>query len=208
MLKAYPGESTAKEMLSSMADLAHYPKTLAEAVTTPRVWHMKSQESKMNPGRLIFLTSGVTEPAVPGGTYEAGSHPVLIRRPRSGERPQTLQIVGLLMCVGVIVEAADRNRLINVAAGMHFVTPKMVKNHKLTEPGLEALAGLRNLLPDQQGLQLTLLYATIPGSTNDADAAEACDLIEQHLKIGLRRRFRGAAQRTYTLSADGTGTLD
>ena len=218
----YPEEWS--DILSSLNEFGHAPKTVDEAVSDERHFTVTREEVPdygvlWNP----VLQTVVTEVDGGGKTREAGDIPVLVLRPE--ENFEELKISGLIMCVGIVIEAKRDDGRINAAAGAHFVTPicieeseesgddeeesKSSDNFKINSHGISVLKGLTDLASPHGTLSAKLFTAVGAGekkSIPEKQAEQAVELITKALSMPVTVMI-GESTRNYQLDADGTSAV-
>jgi hypothetical protein len=205
----YPGTER-EEMLSVMSDFPHYPRSIAAALADPRRFYLTRKEDE-NGVAYVAEADALPTQVIGGRTREAGSRPVLITRPDVGF--EGLEIKGLIMCVGIIIEAQREGR-IQAAAGSHFVTNDMITDGEINQRG-RMLIEMQIQMVRHHGTPTALLMHILgqggphrTGSESDGDLA-----VRQITDFLLDRSIKGVnitaglAQRSYRLNTDGTSTL-
>jgi hypothetical protein len=212
-LKAkYPTEW--KDIFSATGEFGNAPKTLEDAVADKRRYIMTRVDDPEF-GVLWSADEGVMEKEAKGGgkTREAGATPVLVLRPQ--ESFEEMKISGLIMCVGVVVEARGDDDKIKAAAGGHFVTPDCMeeaetpKGFTINSDGSSFINGLVELAKPHGKLSAILMTAQGLGqkkSGAEEDAAQAVKLITDALGMPVTVS-NGASTRNYQLRADGTSKV-
>lgn len=144
-----------------------------------------------------------------GFSRSAGARPELVTRPEAGF--EQIDISGLLMCVGIVIEDYDEGGT-NAAVGAHFVTPDEIEGANLNDRGVGQLNTMLELIGGFGGeLAATLCYA--PGQNGDpsGDTIVALDLINGFLTdrgVGNIQVIETGADITYRLLSNGMPSLE
>jgi hypothetical protein len=202
-----------KEIISAMNDIANYPRTIQAALADSR--RIKVEECYRDEHGVFFeAVAEALEKKVEGGvSIEAASRPELVNRPEEGFRE--LQIKGLIMCIGIVIEAGDENGEIKAVTGSHFVTPVYIVKGEINTEGKKALLEQVAMTKPYGTLKAKLMHVDYAkegeqksGAANEADVAlEKIVPILTGAGVSVVEITKGAAERSYRLSADGSGTL-
>lgn len=198
-------------MLTAINDAPQAPTTVAAALGDPRTFTMTLVEDDPEFGPLYGAQATALVRAVQGGrTREAAAVPEYVQRPGAGF--EEITIGGLIMCIGVIIEAGAGG-LTTAAVGAHFVTPTSVTDGALSAEGTGQLAAMLRAVAGQGTLTATLCHAASAEGVNphgrgaSVDAMVALNQIVNYLTshgvsaIVIRETNASIA---YTLRSDGT----
>lgn len=198
-----------KAMLSAMSEFEHYPRTIKDALEDPRNFYLTAEKID---DEVFYLAEADSLPKRVQGrmTREAGSRPVLVKRPQQGF--EELRISGLIMCIGVVIEARKAG-MIQAASGSHFVTPEYISKGEINEKGQQRLEDQIRMVQPHGILSATLMHIKGPKETKGKDEKDAFEALNLIVPFLLSRRLSqvnildGESTRSYKLEADGTSTL-
>lgn len=207
-----------QDIFAAVQETDDAPRTLEDAVKDERRFAMTRVENKFG----VFWSADVApqEKALQGGgkSREAGAKPVRIQRP--AQDVEELVISGLIMCIGVVIEARDKDEKIVAAAGGHFVTPDCMAKKKpegkddskgeptysLTGDGTGFLQSIVGLVQNDGKLSAVLMTVGVSIGSNKSgaqeDAEKAVELIAKALAMPCTVSI-GDSKRLYHLNASG-----
>jgi hypothetical protein len=195
-------EKEHEDILTAMSDLDP-PGSIDAALADKRRFFLTREEDP----KFGVIYGAEAEALVKEGkevtSREAGNRPIAITRP--ARNPEEIVISGLIMCVGVIIEARRDGR-IEAASAAHFVTPDCVEDGRINAAGRRVLEELITLVKERGTLNAILAHTAEMNVGASRDSFEAVRLITSFLlENGVTRVniLRGPSTRTYRLGSDG-----
>ncbi|KKO47109.1 hypothetical protein WG68_00155 [Arsukibacterium ikkense] len=144
-------------MLPVFLDFPYAPRTIADALADQRHIYLKFEEDDPEYGVSYNGVASALVTDVGGGKQRvAGEIPELILKPAVGF--EQMDITGLIMCIGIVIEA-QKDNVVEAASGGHFVTPSAMEESALNGRGVGQLASLINLAKPHGTLSATLCHA-------------------------------------------------
>ncbi len=144
-------------MLPVFGDFPFRPRTIAEALADQRHIYLTMQEDDPEYGVFYGGVASALVTDVGGGKQRVAAEiPELILKPAVGF--EQMDITGLIMCIGIVIEAKKDN-VVEAASGGHFVTPRAMEESVLNDRGVGQLTSLINLAKPHGTLSATLCHA-------------------------------------------------
>jgi len=145
-------------------------------------------------------------------TEEAGSTGVYVDRDAVADKKVLL--TGIISCVGIVIEAWDKEGKVKAAAVGHFVTPRMTLNGELNSEGKEMLSNLRQYTQgkgEEYTARLLVAKGEMEGAENSEtflEAKAAAKKIQDYYHGIKCTTEEGSGSREYILKVSGESQIN